>query len=134
MLRTYRISNLIIRFSKYEFYNKLLGYTKGNLNSILYIYIYIICCVSSEKTFCFLICQSFSQLPHHNRLENKDKKEGTTSYSHGILKVFDLKSKNQTEFGPHNLIMMAHCSVLFPYPSQHFPYLQWAVTAAPTKT
>ena len=40
MLRIYRTSNSTVRFLKYEFYNKLLSYTRCNLNPI-YIYIYI---------------------------------------------------------------------------------------------
>ena len=38
MLRIYRTSNSTVRFLKYELYNKLLSYTRCNLNPI-YIYI-----------------------------------------------------------------------------------------------
>ena len=47
MLKKYKTRNSMVRFSKYEFYNKILdgnitqSYTSCNLNSILYIYIYI---------------------------------------------------------------------------------------------
>ena len=45
MLKKYKTYNSMVRFSKYEFYNKLLdgnitqSYTSYNLNSIIYIYI-----------------------------------------------------------------------------------------------
>ena len=39
MLKTYKIYNSLVRFSKYKFNNKLLG--DIILNSTLYIYIYI---------------------------------------------------------------------------------------------
>ena len=48
MLRTYKICNSTVRFSKYEFYNKLLGsvtlfkvISDVNWTQLIYIYIYI---------------------------------------------------------------------------------------------
>ena len=122
MLKKYKTYNSMVRFSKYEFYNKLLdgnitqSYTSYNLNSIIYIYISSYFLIYNNHINNNFGTQNSGYMTPMYTIERLfSVKSDVFSFGVILLKIISRKSNNGFYFAQHApTYTPCICSFLYP--------------------